>query len=82
MQALSVLDLSANTRNCEINYNRSNALPKICRLSMKSISKRGLANEVDGLSFSGPRWKSLKQRMQMGLPILDQDKDRPNQPPV
>ena len=38
----------------------------------ESISKRGLTNEVNGLSFFCPQWKSLKQRMKMGLPILDQ----------
>ena len=30
--------------------------------------KPGLANEVNNLSFLCPRWKSLKQRMQMGSP--------------
>jgi hypothetical protein len=34
--------------------------------NMESISNRGLANEVNGLSFLCPRWKLLKQRMQMG----------------
>ena len=38
---------------------------------IESISKRGLANEVNGLSSFGPQWKSLKQRMKMGSPILD-----------
>ena len=31
---------------------------------------RGLANEVNGLSFLCPRWKSLKQSMQIGSPYL------------
>ena len=43
-----------------------------CGSKPESISNRGLANEVNGLSFLCPRWKSLKQRMQMGLPILGQ----------
>ena len=33
-----LFDLSVNTRNCEINHNRSNALPKICRLSMRALT--------------------------------------------
>ena len=44
------------------------------------ISKRGLANEVNGLSFLCPPWKSLKQKMQMGSPYLIRA-DRPNDPP-
>jgi hypothetical protein len=31
----------------------------------ESISNRGLANEVSGLSFSVRGWKSLKQKMKM-----------------
>jgi hypothetical protein len=34
-------------------------------LVRESISNRGLANEVNGLSFLCPRWKSLKQGRQM-----------------
>jgi hypothetical protein len=36
------------------------------RVQRESISNRGLANEVNGLSFLCPRWKSPKQRMQTG----------------
>jgi hypothetical protein len=36
-----------------------------CGSKLESISNRGLANEVNGLSFLCPRWKSLKQGRQM-----------------
>jgi hypothetical protein len=39
---------------------------------MESISKRGLANEVNGLSVLCLRWKSLKTEDANGLPIFDQ----------
>jgi hypothetical protein len=38
---------------------------------MESISKRGLANEVNGLSVLCLRWKSLKTEDANELPILD-----------
>ena len=37
----------------------------------ESISKRGLANEVNGLSVLCLRWKSLKTEDANELPILD-----------
>ena len=50
-------------------------------LTGESISNRGLANEVDGLSFSSAV-EITETEDANGLPILDQGKDRPNQPPV
>jgi hypothetical protein len=41
------------------------------RVDMESISKRGLANEVNGLSVLCLRWKSLKTEDANELPILD-----------
>ena len=49
-------------------------------LVQESISKRGLANEVNGSPFLCPRWKLLKTEEANGLPKLDQGRIVPNQP--
>jgi len=65
----------ANTRLSEFSV----PLLPITRVQ-ESISKRGLANEVNGSPFLCPRWKLLKTEEANGLPKLDQGRIVPNQP--
>ena len=67
----------ANTRLSEFSV----PLLPITRVQ-ESISKRGLANEVNGSPFLCPRWKLLKTEEANGLPKLDQGRTVPNQPLV
>ena len=57
----------ANTRLSEFSV----PLLPITRVQ-ESISKRGLANEVNGSPFLSPRWKLLKTEDANWLPTIDQ----------
>jgi hypothetical protein len=53
-------------------YLCADGLPFVFALVLvESISKRGLANEVNGLSSFGSQWKSLKTEDAKGLPTRD-----------